>query len=79
LRESKIDEFSASEIAIIDEVIRQFWGETADKVSQISHGIAWKVVNDKESIPYETAYLSDNKPTAEDVSWAQELIQRYEW
>ena len=79
MREANIDIFKPRDIAIVDEVIRLLWGETADRVSRMSHGIAWKMFQDKQSIPYEAAYLSNASPTQEDIDWAEELIAKNGW
>jgi hypothetical protein len=79
LSKPNLDLFKPRDIAVVDEVIKQLWGDSAKKVSRLSHGIAWKMFEDKESIPYEAAYLSNGGPTQEDLDWAEELIARYGW
>ncbi len=72
LVDADLDVFKPRDIAVVDEVIKHFWGDSAKKVSLMSHGIAWKMFEDKESIPYEAAYLSNAMPSQEDVDWAEE-------
>jgi hypothetical protein len=79
LVEANLDVFKPQDIAIVDEVIQKLWGDSAKKVSDMSHGIAWKLFEDKESIPYEASYLSNAVPTQEDIDWAEELIAKYGW
>jgi hypothetical protein len=79
MRDANLDVFKPRDIAVVDEVIRILWGESADRVSRMSHGIAWKIFEDKQSIPYEAAYLSNAFPTQEDIDWAEELIAKHGW
>jgi hypothetical protein len=79
MREANLNLFKPRDIAMVDEQIAALWGENADRVSERSHGIAWKMFEDKESIPYEASYLSNSLRTNEDVDWAQELITKYGW
>lgn len=78
-RRANLDMFKSRDIAIVDDVIEVLWGKKAGTVSQISHGIAWKIAKDRESIPYQAAFLADDGPTPEDVDRAQELINEYGW
>jgi hypothetical protein len=79
LESANLDVFKPRDIAIVDEVIKLLWGDSAKKVSLMSHGIAWKMFEDKESIPYEAAYLANSIPNQEDLDWAKELIGKYGW
>jgi hypothetical protein len=79
LRDPNLDLFSAEDIAIVDEMIQAFWGRTAKTVSEFSHGIAWKVAGDKELIPYEAVFLSDEELTDYDIKRTHELAKRYGW
>jgi|SRR5271157_95407 len=79
MRDANLNLFKPRDIAMVDEVISALWGENADRVSEWSHGIAWKMFDDKQSIPYEAAYLSNSWRGEEDEDWAQELITKYGW
>jgi hypothetical protein len=79
LRDPNLDLFKPRDIAVIDNVIEQLWGKKAKSVSEMSHGIAWKIARDKESIPYQSIFLSDDGITKDDVDKAQELINEYGW
>ncbi len=79
MRDPDLSLFSADEISIVDEVIQQLWGVGACEVSQLSHGIAWNVPNEGESIPYQAAYLSSAPLCQEDISRAQELVNKHGW
>jgi hypothetical protein len=79
MNEANLDIFKPRDIALVDEVINHLWGESAERVSKMSHGIAWKMFEDKQSIPYEAAYLSNATPTQEDLDWAEELIAKHGW
>ena len=74
LRDANLDLFKPRDIALIDQIIREFWDKTAGEVSDISHGIAWTVANLYESIPYEAALLADIPPTEEEVRKMTDLV-----
>jgi len=79
MREPDLSLFSAKDIAIVDEVIQSLWGRGASEVSLISHGIAWTVPDEGESIPYQAAFLSNDALTSDDIARAQELINEHGW
>jgi hypothetical protein len=69
--------FSGRDIQIIEDMIREFEGKNARELSEISHGIAWKVTPKDEKIPYEYSELSDEPVTEADIEWAKELAREY--
>lgn len=77
LRDSDLELFSTKEISLIDEIIRGLWGRTAGEVSMLSHTVAWEIVDDGESIPYEAAFLSPQGLTRQDSNRAKEIIAEY--
>jgi hypothetical protein len=77
LREPDLTSFSADDIAVVDEVIEILWGKTAEEVSEMSHGIAWRAARDEQSIPYQAAYLSNEPLTHDDCDRARELANEY--
>ncbi|MEA3029120.1 MAG: hypothetical protein QOG13_445 [Sphingomonadales bacterium] len=79
LRSADTDLFTQGELRIVDEIINDLWGKTADEVSRDSHRIAWHALGEREMIPYEAAFLSDELPTAHDISEARELNEQYGW
>jgi hypothetical protein len=79
LREADTDLFTKGELRVVDEIIFELWGKTADEVSKGSHKIAWHSLGDRELIPYEAAFLSDELPSAHDISEARKLNEQYGW
>jgi len=77
LRDADLSLFDASDIAFVDEMIRIFWGKTAREISELSHDTGWRMVGDKENIPYEAAYLSDEGLTETDIQLTKELLPEY--
>src|ERR1700687_3249069 len=60
LRKPDLTEFSAEEIALVDEVIELCSNLTATEVSAVSHEFAgWKFAAPGEEIPYFTIHLPD--------------------
>lgn len=79
LRSAKLDLFSADDIAIVDSVIRVLRRKTARGVSRQSHGKAWEIAGDMESIPYEAIFLSDDPITRDDIARTRVLARQYGW
>lgn len=79
LRDADTELFTRGELRLVDEIIDELWGKTADEVSRDSHKIAWHSLQDRELIPYEAAFLSDDLPTAHDISEARKLNEQYAW
>lgn len=79
LRDPKLDLFTASQIELVNEVIRLLWGKSARDVSRLSHGKAWEIAADGDGIPYEAVFLSDNPADAFDMARTRELAEQYGW
>lgn len=76
--EANLDLFKARDIALVDGVIEALADLSGKRVSELSHGRAWKSVADFERIPYETAFVDDTSLTEADVAAAHELIDQFE-
>jgi hypothetical protein len=71
LREPNLDGFSAAEIAIVTDVIETLAERNAKEVSTLSHEFdGWKLAEQGETIPYETALVKFAKPRRSDVNQA---------
>jgi hypothetical protein len=70
--------FTADELLLVDEVIRELWPQTATEVSDASHDVRWRTLNNEDSIPYEFAFLSDEL-TEDDVAKTEELAASLGW
>ena len=79
LREANLDLFTANQISLVNDVISWLWEETATSVSEQSHGKAWEIARNKESMPYESICLSDEPITDFDVIRTSELAEKYGW
>ncbi len=53
--------FTDDDLRYVHEAIDYYWSRSAREASDDSHGIAWKTRKDGDPMPYETAYLSDEK------------------
>lgn len=78
LRAPDLTVFRDEELAIVDAVIAELRLLNASQVSALSHLEAgWQLARDGEVIPYETAYLSDRRPTARELAlWEQMRRER---
>ena len=74
----QLDDFSAEEISIVDEMIRVIcMRHTARSISDFSHNIIWESAEIGEEIPYYTAFVHTlGEITPEDVDWAKGEITR---
>lgn len=77
-RQPDFSRLGARDIATVDDMIREFWGRTAQEISELSHDRAWKNAAEGEVIPYEAAFVSDEPLTEHDVAIAEEMIAEYE-
>lgn len=73
--------FTAEEIALVDEVIRDLAPRNARETSDLSHmrSVAWQLAEVGETIPYETVFLSARAATRADIERGQELARKHGW
>ncbi len=80
LREPDLARFKGRDIALLDEMIEGFWGKTATEVSELSHQRAWRIAKDRDSIPYQAIFLSDDDDlTDAELSRVGELNRVHQW
>ncbi len=78
LREPDLTLFNGGEIAQVDEVIEALESAKAEAVSDLSHRmVGWILVNEGESIPYNTIFLSNKKLTETEIERGRELAEEY--
>jgi len=70
LRTANVDLFEKRELILVDAIISELRQFDAHEVSTLSHTRAWTVAGQRESIPYEAIYLSDEGLTEDDIDWA---------
>ena len=69
-----VELFAPGELEIVDSVIEFFEGKTAREVSDFSHREpGWVIADEREVIPYETAWLS-SEPISQEI---EELALRF--
>ena len=78
LRQSEVDEvLSVQERALVDSVLDELRQLNASEVSALSHlELGWQVAADREEIPYETAYISNRRPTLREMTLFHEHVAR---
>jgi hypothetical protein len=79
LREPEMRLFTADEIALVDEVIRELRSQNAKEVSDASHDVRWRVLQHKDALPYEFAHLADYSVSEAEEQRIQELAARFGW
>ena len=77
-REPDLAVFTADEVAIADEVIKEAWGISARTISDVSHDeFGWRATKDGESIPYETAWIAPGPLTSDQIAVGTELARKH--
>lgn len=71
------DMFSEAELGVVDGIIQKFRDWNAVGLSERSHGVAWRLTEEGNPIPYEYALYSDEPLTEEETLRAQELALKY--
>lgn len=80
LRDAKLDNFTAKDIALIEEIIDTCKMLSGSDMSRQSHGTAWHIASHKDTIPYKAFLLSDNQTLTEnDIEEGYALIKRHGW
>jgi Protein of unknown function (DUF4065) len=79
LRRPVLEHFTSDEIALVDEVIKELWPQTATEVSDASHDVRWRTLEHLDPIPYEFAFLSDDQITQEEIERTRELADKFGW
>ena len=79
LREPITALFSEDELALVDEVIRELRPQNAREVSDASHDVRWRVLNHKDPVPYEFAYLSSEPVSEAENNRTVQLAQELGW
>ena len=78
LREPDLTLFSAEELGIVDSVAGELYGATATDASLMSHEeIGWQMVDERETIPYEAAFLRRAVSTDAVRQHAAELVEQH--
>jgi hypothetical protein len=65
-------------IAFVDGLIHANWNKTGSEMAKGTHGIAWKVTEQNQPIPYESSIIKDdNELTQEDIEILEEIAEKY--
>jgi uncharacterized phage-associated protein len=75
LKDADPDVFAPRELALVDEVIEEFWGRSARAISDESHKQSgWRLAEFGDTIPYWSILIDlDHKPTDTDREWARRM------
>lgn len=73
--------FSAEELDLVNDVIKNLASRSAEEASELSHirPFAWQIAEPGEEIPYTAVFLSPRRATAADRERGLELARRYGW
>jgi hypothetical protein len=78
-RDPVMEHFTTDEVALVDEVINELLPQNATEVSDASHDVRWRVLCNKDDIPYEFAFLSNEQATESDIKRFNDLNSQYHW
>jgi hypothetical protein len=71
LRQPNLRAFTGEEIALIDQMVSALWGLGAVDVSDLSHNhIGWQLAQEREEIPYESAFVESIEVAQPDFATA---------
>lgn len=74
LREPDLSQFSSNEIALVNDVVRQYWDLTATQISNHSHRfLGWNLADMDEAIPYPVALVAHRDLTPEERKHGEQL------
>jgi hypothetical protein len=81
LSKPNLEIFTDDERKIMDEVFEELRPFNATAASDYSHlrSAGWKVVDEREDIPYESAFVSTDPAPQEAIELGRELAARYNW
>jgi hypothetical protein len=77
--EPSLNLFSPSDLDFVDRAIKFYWDFSAAMTSHESHGVAWKTRDELDPLPYEAAYLSDEKLPNATLQRIKALATEYGW
>lgn len=74
LREPNLGVFSANELGIMEQCVKQYWRKTAKRISMASHDfIGWQIVGEGDDIPFGSIFISKRPLTPEEVQYGKIL------
>lgn len=80
LRNPDLSLFRPEEIALVDEIIRRYWGLGGAQIARITHRYrGWRIAKLGGTIPYDAVFLSDEPLTPYELAHAKELIGQHGW
>jgi len=69
--------FTPEDIAFVDAFILAYRDYSGSDLAKMTHGIAWKIPDIGEGIPYEASLQTDEEITQEDIDHVERLIAEY--
>lgn len=81
LRKPNLALFTPDELRVASEVFEEMRRFNAKAISDYSHlrSAGWRVMDDREDIPYEAAFVSTDPAPSEAIELGRELAARYGW
>ena len=77
LREADAFIFSGRDIKIVEDLIQEYWDKSAKETGEKSHGIAWKMTEHNQRIPYQASFVSDDDLTDEELAHIMKVAKEY--
>ena len=80
LRPARLGLFTSEQLELVQEVIDALQTHSAVQVSELSHDfLGWELVQDGETIPYNTVFLSREAPDQEHIEKWTRMAHEHGW
>lgn len=71
-RQANLSAFSPDEVSLVDQVLAAVSSVGSKQVSALSHlECGWRAAAENDDIPYESVFVSCEKPTSADADWVR--------
>lgn len=75
LRDADLSKFTSDEVALVTELIEEFWGKSATQMSELSHEFrGWQLAEENEDIPYEVSLVDFERESPNDLNISDDLL-----
>jgi hypothetical protein len=78
-RSADVSMFTSADLALVNEIIEYLRDQTAQQVSDGSHGRAWEVAQNGDLIPYESVFVSERAAVEADIAAIRKLGEKLDW
>ena len=77
MRPAKLSMFDGDDINFVNFIIDTVEGHNAKTISDMSHMRIWRIAKDKEKIPYEAIFVSDDDADQQEIDFAKHELPEF--